>query len=94
MRFLSETSWDLGPGLTESFSKPKIKTKTRRSSVDLKKIFDEELPNFLKRFGPKVLQRYQNDFKLKISQRSQRDLGKKRYEDVLKKINVDLLNYY
>ena len=48
--------------LPEFFSKLKIKTKIRRSSVDLKKIFDEDLPKISKRFEPKILRRYQNDF--------------------------------
>ena len=49
-----------------------------RSSVDLKKILDEDLPKISKRF------------ELKIFQRSQKDFGKKLLEDLPKNINVDL----
>ena len=64
------------------FLKLKIKKKTRRSSVDLKKISDEDLSKISKRF------------ELKIFQRSQKDFRKKLLEDLPKKINVDLLKIF
>ncbi len=60
------------------FFKLKIKKKTRRFSVDLKKISDEDLLKISKRF------------ELKILQRSQKDFMKKLAEDLPKEINEDL----
>jgi hypothetical protein len=64
--------------LTKFFLKLKIKTKTRRSSVDLIKISDEDFPKISKRF------------ELNILPRSQKDFGTKLLEDFPKKINEDL----
>ena len=55
---------------------------TKRSSVDLKKIWTEDLPKISKRF------------ELKIFQRSQKDFRKKLLEDLPKKIIVDLLKLF
>ena len=64
------------------FLKLKIKTKTRRSLEDLKKISDEDLTNISKRFEPKIFQISQNDFRKKL------------LEELLKKNNVDLLKIF
>ena len=58
------------------------------------KILIEDLPNISKRFLLKIFRRSQNDFKLQILERSQKDFPKKLYEDLLKKINVDLLKIF
>ena len=64
--------------ISKFVQKLKIQTKTKRSTVDLKNISNEDLSKTSIRF------------ELNIFQRSSKDFRKKLIGDVLKKINVDL----
>ena len=76
------------------FSKLKIKTKTRRSSLVIKNIFTEDLPKISKRFEPKILRRYQNDFNWRSLKDLKSILGRNFMKDLLKKINVYLVKIF